>query len=262
MNEIMLREFLNKSFDNHISFRLVKPSTYQLFLPYYHSDGDMIDIFIQFLSDSITLTDFWQTLMRLSYYTDLTANGRKKVFDSILATYNVNCDDEGRIFINFKEKIELFPSVMEMIAVITKVSDISYLKTERVKSLFYEEFEDFVMTDLKNSISGKVDIKKDFSPAIDEKKSYQTPFAILKEDRDPLLLFPVLNSDKCKEAAMALLFYQTKNFKNNSITIFNDMSEISAKDAWKLMDLSDRPFSVYDSDNKGKILSYAQLWSR
>lgn len=58
MNETTLREFLNNSFDNHISFRLVKPSTYQLFLPYYHSDGDMIDIFIQFFSDSITLTDF------------------------------------------------------------------------------------------------------------------------------------------------------------------------------------------------------------
>nr|DAQ64246.1 MAG TPA: hypothetical protein [Caudoviricetes sp.] len=49
MNEALLRESLNKSFNSNINLRLVKPNTYQIFLPYFHSDGDMVDIFIQFV---------------------------------------------------------------------------------------------------------------------------------------------------------------------------------------------------------------------
>lgn len=262
MNEALLRESLNKSFNSNINLRLVKPNTYQIFLPYFHSDGDMVDIFIQFVWSRMILTDFWQTLMRLSYYTDLNANGRKSVFNSIISAYNVEYDQtKGIISISFSTEEELFPSIMEMITVITKVSDISYLRSERVKSLFYEEFENFVMGDVRHILGEQVSLKKDYSPNIDGGKGYTSPFAALKEGKDPLLLFPVLNTDKCKEAIMALLFYQTKNFKNNSIIMFNNLEDVKSEYIWKLVDLADRPLSTYNSDNKNKILSYAEAWS-
>lgn len=116
-----LQEILIKSFNSSVSFREIKPQTFQLFLPYYHLDGDMIDIFIQFVWDRIVLTDFGQTMMRLSYYTDLNSAGRKKIFDSIFSNYTVQYNWKW-IYVELSSIDELYPYIMEMIAVITKVS--------------------------------------------------------------------------------------------------------------------------------------------
>jgi len=53
----------------------------------------MIDIFVQSYGDKILLTDFGKTMMRLSYYTDLDSPTRKKIFDSLLASYYVEYKD-------------------------------------------------------------------------------------------------------------------------------------------------------------------------
>ena len=177
MNETALLELLNKSFKTHISLRLIKPNTYQIFLPYYHPDWDMIDIFIQIFWEKIVLTDFGQTLMRLSYYADISSSWRKKLFDSILTSYKVSYNWNGILSTEVDDPNEIFAFIMEMIAVITKVSDISYLKKERIRSLFYEEFESFLMWEVKTQL--KIDIKKDYSPDIDEKKQNDYPYLYL-----------------------------------------------------------------------------------
>lgn len=252
INEAILKEMLNKSFEKWFKLRLVKPWVFQLFLPYYHEDGDMIDLFIQTFWDNIVLTDFWKTMMRLSYYTDLDSPTKKKLLDNIISSYYVKYE-EWKLVIVVDSIENIFAYVMELITVIIKISDISYLKQERVKSMFYEYFDNFMIKDLSIKLNAKVE--KDYVPPFDQKKEYITPYAILKKNKPPLLFFPVLNDDRCKDSIMTLLYYKTNNFPNKSIVVFNDFSEVNTKNSWKLIDIADRPLSSFDS-NKEKILEY------
>ena len=248
-----LHEILSKSFNSSISFREVKPQTFQIFLPYYHLDWDMIDVFIQFVWKRIILTDFWQTMMRLSYYTDLSSAWRKKIFETIFSTYTVKYDWKC-IFVDFTSVDELYPYLMEIIAVISKVSDISFLKQERAKSIFYEEFDSFMMWDLKDKL--KVNIHKNYSPSIDSKNNYPVPYYL--ESKKPLFVFPVSTNEKCLEAISILFFYDGKKFENTSISVFRDTEEISNKNVWRLMDISDRPLSIFDANNREKMINFAK----
>jgi Domain of unknown function DUF1828 len=255
ITEEIIHEKLKSSFNQGIHTRIINPGVFQIFLPYYHEDGDMVDIYLSTVNDRLILTDFWQTLMRLSYYTELDWNSRKKLFDYILDSYNVH-NSNGKLEITFTDIDELFPNIMELITVITKVSDISFLKQERIKNMFYDYFDQFMNEEIANRLHCTV--TKDYVPTIpDINSDYPAPYAILRPNEQPILFFPILNEDRCKEAAMTLLYYKTKNFSNKSVAVFNDFSDISAKTSGKLVDLTTRPFSNFDT-NKNNIIGRTQ----
>lgn len=253
MTQNDVRKLLMDSFNHAVSFREVKPNTYQIFLPYYHLDWDMIDIFLCIFWDKIIISDFWQTLMRLSYYIDTLSSSKKKVLDAILATYTVKCNEKFVLSIEVDDSEKLYPCMMEMIAVITKISDISFLKQERAKNMFYEEFDKFMMEDVREKTN--VSIDRDFSPQIDSKWSYPVPYKL--NTKVPIFVFPVSTNEKCLEAVATLLFYANHNFNNKSISIFRDNTEILDRNYWKLVDLSDRPLSIFDSANREKMINFA-----
>ncbi|MDR2416457.1 MAG: hypothetical protein LBD75_07890 [Candidatus Peribacteria bacterium] len=54
-----LIEQLKKSFGHHMDLKEIKPNTFQLFLPYYHMDGDMLDIFMEICGENkLIVKDF------------------------------------------------------------------------------------------------------------------------------------------------------------------------------------------------------------
>lgn len=199
----LIRKKLNLSFKENYSFKLVKPYVYQIFLPYYHEDWDMIEIYFQFSWEKLILTDFWQTLMRLSYYTEIDSDTRKRVFENILNTYIIHNND-WKLSMKIDDTDDIFAYLMEFISAITKISDISFLKQERVRSLFYEYFEKFMINEFQENIGIKV--IKDYTAPFDEKKDYPTPYAITKANLPPILYFPILNDDRCKDTIMTLLY--------------------------------------------------------
>lgn len=181
-------------------------------------------------------------MMRLSYYTDIESSKRKTIFESVLSSYFVKYND-GKLEIEVGEKEGLFPTIMEMITVITKISDISYLKLERTKNQFYEYFDSYIMEELSKEM--KITVEKDFAPSFDKKKEYVAPYAILKKE-EPILIFPILNDDKCKDVIMTLLFYKNNAYKNKSICVFNDLNGVNTRDVGRVMDLVDRPLSSFE----------------
>jgi hypothetical protein len=54
-------------------------------MPFYHEDGDMIDLFIQPLEDGrFRICDFGMTLMRLSYTYELDTPAKERIFYRIV----------------------------------------------------------------------------------------------------------------------------------------------------------------------------------
>ena len=61
---------------------------FQVILPIFHEDGDMIDVYLQSSpvgGGMIRVCDFGMTLMRLSYSYEISKPTRKRILNSILA---------------------------------------------------------------------------------------------------------------------------------------------------------------------------------
>ena len=100
MNEIL--EHIKKSFSNKINLSEKRPGIYQLILPLYHEDGDMVDIFIEQSSDeSIRLCDYGMTLMRLSYSYEIDTENKESIFQKILIE-NYLSEENGNIYYKTK----------------------------------------------------------------------------------------------------------------------------------------------------------------
>jgi len=81
--------------------------------------------------------------MRLSYVTDIDTKNKKQIFNNILASMRVQSDN-GILYVNVQKLENICGDIMDMAAAITKVSDISLLKRETIKSMFYEYFDKYI----------------------------------------------------------------------------------------------------------------------
>ena len=121
-----LKDILQKSF--HDKFDLVerKENLYQLIVPLYHEDGDMMDIFIRVSGDSLSVCDCGMTLMHLSYTFDVDSEHKEKILFEILNQNDVKYED-GNIFIPTTADM-LFRNIMQLSQVISKVSSMKMLR--------------------------------------------------------------------------------------------------------------------------------------
>jgi len=254
MTPEFLLENLKSSFGHHLRLVEIKPNTYQVFLPYYHTDWDMIDVFIEVYSkEKFIVKDFWQTMLRLSYDTDIDSDTRKSIFDKVIASYNIEHDTENNILYTTVERInDLFSAISELITVILKVSDISFLKEERMRNMFYKMFDSFVNDKLNH-----LNINKNYSFSFDQKWDYKAPYMFFSTKKTPILLIPILNTDKCTEYLSSHWFYRANNLKFRTIASFYDLEQISSKVRWKFIDQVDKPFSSFN-DNKERIIPYLE----
>lgn len=78
---------LKEGGQRHTRTKEVRPNTYQIILPFYHSDWDVIEVFAQEQWGKRYITDMWLTLMRLSYVTDIDTENKRKVYNDILSNY-------------------------------------------------------------------------------------------------------------------------------------------------------------------------------
>ena len=77
--------YIKSDFNGRVSIKEKRPGIYQLLLPIYHEDGDMVDIFIkQKENDKYTLCDFGLTLQRLSYTYDIDSENKESILQRIL----------------------------------------------------------------------------------------------------------------------------------------------------------------------------------
>ena len=78
--------YIKSNFNGRVSIKEKRPGIYQLLLPIYHEDGDMVDLFIkQKDKNKYTLCDFGLTLQRLSYTYDIDTENKESILQRILA---------------------------------------------------------------------------------------------------------------------------------------------------------------------------------
>ena len=103
---------IQENFSSYFSYKEKRPNIFQIFLPLYHEDGDMIDLFVELKNNHIRVCDFGLTLMRLSYSYEIDTPNKEKIFKKILLENKINNSD-GNLFID-TTKESLYPNIMHL----------------------------------------------------------------------------------------------------------------------------------------------------
>lgn len=126
---------IKKDFNGKFSVKKKRPDIYQLYLPIYHEDGDMVDLFIkQTDNDSFELCDYGLTLQRLAYSYDIDTENKESILLKILSENNLS-EHEGNICLKTKTE-NLYSDIMHITQAFAKIGSMRYFKREVIENLF------------------------------------------------------------------------------------------------------------------------------
>jgi hypothetical protein len=250
MNTTEILDSLRQQFNNRVAFREKRKNIYQLVVPLFHEDGDMVDIFIELSSNgkkTVRVSDFGKTLMRLSYSFEIDTPNKERIYRLILSENHVE-EDNGKLYV-VSSRDELFNSVMQLYQVIAKVSNMRLYKREVIRSLFFEMLTDFIMTKLQ-----KYNPVPDYYP-IEGHEEYKVDFCF-NHRRRPVYVFGISDSAHARLATISVLKFMNENIPFKSTMVLEDLDVLGRKDQARLMSAADKEFPSLDDfqENAEKFL--------
>lgn len=231
-----LLERLSQSFNHRISFEKRRKNIYQLIAPFYHEDGDMVDIYVLMLENKTRVCDFGKTLMRLSYSFEIDTPAKEKIFNQIVSENHIN-EDNGNLHIDV-EGTDIYPAVMQLYQGIAKISNMRLYKREVVRNLFFESLEEFIMEYLQ-----KYRPIKDHYP-LPKHQEYKVDYCFNNRSR-PIFLFGVSSDTSARLTAISCLTFQKEAIPFRSAIVLEDLEVLSRKDQARLMSIADKQFPSF-----------------
>jgi hypothetical protein len=239
ISQTAITNALGQQFHSNVSLKLKRPNIYQIVAPFYHEDGDMLDIYIQPSEMGLRICDFGKTLMRLSYTFDLDTDNKRRIFNDLLKENQVDFDPTaGNIFFDTSED-HLCNSLLHFSQVIAKVSRLDVLRREIVSGLFFEMVDSFISENLR-----------EFNPM---------PRALPMPGRDdlevtcafnikphPVYLFAVRSSNQALRATISFLEFQRAALKFKGYVVHDDFDSLATKDRKRITSAADKQFVSLD----------------
>ena len=118
---------------------------YRVFTPFKFNDGDHLAIVLKKIGNSWLLTDEGHTLMHLTYEIDekdLRKGNRARIISDALAGFGVE-DSNGEFSVAVND-VQFGNALFSFVQALLKVTDITFLKRERIKAVFQEDFRTFL----------------------------------------------------------------------------------------------------------------------
>jgi len=230
---------LKSQFNERIRFVEKRPGIFQLIAPFYHEDGDMLEIYLEGIGENgkIRVSDHGMTIMRLSYEYDIDTPNKRRIFEKML-TENRLLEKDGRLFLEADLNI-LYSSVLQFAQAVAKISNMKLYKREVIKSLFYELLDEFVTEQLVQyqpepkvlPIPERDDLEVDYS---------------FKGFPRPLYLFGVKDDTKARLTTISCLEFHRANIPFKSVAVHEDFEALSKKDRKRVTSAIDKQFVDLD----------------
>ncbi len=214
---------------------------YIVFTPFMFDDGDHLPILLKQENDQWYLTDEGHTFMHVSYdEIEIEKGTRARIIDTVLGSYKIkNREGELRAYI---EKDNYGDALYSFIQGLIKITDISYLKRERVRSTFLEDFRALLEQKIPEN-------RRTFNysdPERDPEQKYIVDCRINGAKR-PLFIFAIPNDDKCRDATITCLQYEKFAVPFSATAIFENQEEINRRVLARFSDVCEKQFPSLQS---------------
>lgn len=224
---------------------------YRVFTPFLFEDGDHLAVVLRREDNRWVLSDEGHTYMHLTYdldERDLQRGNRQKIISNALSVFSVE-DRDGELRLLIPEE-RYGDGLFSFIQALLKISDVSYLSRERVRSTFLEDFRSFMEATVP------VD-RRSFDwhdPQHDPAGKYAVDCR-LNGMAKPVMVFALPSDDRVRDATISLLQFERWNIPHRSLAIFEDQEEVNRKVLARFSDMCEKQFSSLGA-NKDRIAAY------
>lgn len=234
-------ELLSVGFNNHVDVREKRPGVMKLIVPLFHEDGDMVDIFLEEISDGrVRVSDRGLSLMRLSYDFDIDTANKERIFRRILNENRVH-EDRGNLFVDVAHE-QLYPAILNFGQTVAKITNMPLYRREVIANLFYEMLQDKVVERLS-----EFSPKEDVIP-IPQREELVVDYAILEKTTTPVYIFGIKERDtpKLRLTAVSCLEFQKAKLLFRSVVIHQDFESLNKTDRQIITNAVDKQFTSLD----------------
>lgn len=226
---------------------------YLVFTPFRFDDGDHLAIVLKQVGGQWLLSDEGNTFMHLTYGMEEKAfrqGNRQKIISNALSLFGV--DDVSGELVHQVRDGRFGDALYSYVQALLKISDITFLSRERVRSTFLEDFRAFFVE--------RIDEPRrtfDWSdPVHDTSRNYPVDLRINGMAK-PIFVFALPNDDRTRDATIALLQYEKWGLNAYTVGVFEDQEEVNRKVLARFSDVCDKQYSSLGS-NRDRLGTYIE----
>jgi len=253
MNPQSIKEDFKSRVCEQIDLQQEGEARFRVLTPFRFEDGDHFGIVLKREGENWILSDEASTLMHLSYWLeeqDVESGNRQQIIQGSLAGFFVE-NREGELILPVSGG-HFGDALFNFVQALTKVTDVSFLSRERVRSTFLEDFKALLKAHIPEE-------RLDFDwtdPIHDPKKHYPVDCRINKMKR-PLFVYALPNENRVQDATINLLMFEHWGLTFQSLGVFEEQESINRRVLARFTDVCDKAFSNLE-ENRDRITTHLQ----